>query len=330
MKSRKAQSFKNLAMIVVLLVVLAFAAAPVLAASYPTRPVRLIVPYPPGGTTDIVGRLIASRLSERLGKQVIVDNRGGGGGIIGTEIAAKSAPDGYTLFVGSGAFAIQPALQKLPYDPVKSFTPVARAVSGPLVLIVNANVPVHSVKEFIALAKQKPGQLIFATSGIGGNPHMGMELFKIMANVDLKIVHFKGGGPAIVDLLGGHSQAAINSIPQALPQIESGKFRVLGTSGAKRSVYLPEVPTIAEAGVPGYEVVQWFGILAPAGTPAPIVDRLNKELKVILALQDVKKKFLDAGAEVNYLGPADFGRFIEEDINRWSRVVKKANIKFDE
>jgi tripartite-type tricarboxylate transporter receptor subunit TctC len=301
-----------------------------MAASYPSRPVRLIVPYPPGGTTDIVGRLIAAKLSKHLGKQVIVDNRGGGGGIIGTEAAAKAAPDGYTLFVGSGAYSIQPALQKLPYDPLKSFTPVARAVSGPLVLIVHTSVPAHSVKELIALAKQKPGQLIFVTSGIGGNPHMGVELFKIMADIDFKIVHFKGGGPAIIDLLGGHSHAAINSIPQALPHIESGKFRVLGTSGVKRSVYLPDVPTIAEAGVPGYEVTQWFGILSPAGTPAPIVARLNKELKAILALADVKKQFLAAGAEVNYLGPTEFGQYIEKDISQWARVVKKANIKFEE
>jgi tripartite-type tricarboxylate transporter receptor subunit TctC len=329
MRSKMPTCFKIVGTLLTLFTLLTLSATIVLAQSYPTKPVRIIVPYPPGGTTDVVGRLVASHLSERLGQQVFVDNKGGGGGIIGTEAAAKAAPDGYTLFIPSGAFAIQPALQPLPYDPLKAFAPIARAVSGPIVLIVNETVPANSVKELIALAKQKPGQLIFVTSGIGGNPHLGIELFKMMAGIDIKIVHFKGGGPAMVDLLGGHSHAAINSIPQALPNIKSGKFRVLGTSGEERSAFLPNVPTIAEAGVPGYEVVQWFGVSAPAGTPAPIIDRLSKEIKSFLALEPVKKQFMDAGAEVGYQGPADFARFIEKDIARWKLVVEKANIKLE-
>ncbi len=331
MKGKKTPLLKLLGSLFFALTILfALFAATAPAASYPSKPVRLIVPYPPGGTTDAVGRLIAAKLSERLGKQVVMDNRGGGGGIVGTEIAAKAAPDGYTLYVASGSYAIQPALQKLPYDPLKAFTPIARVVSGPTVLVVNASLPAHSVKELVALAKQKPGQLVFVSSGIGGNPHMAMELFRILANIDIKIVHFKGGGPAIIDLLGGHSHGMMGSLIERLPHIKSGKFRVLGTSGTKRSAFLPDVPTIAEAGVPGYEVNQWFGLLAPAGTPAPIVDKLNKEIKVILAQNEVKKRFMDAATEVDYLGPAEFGRFIEKDINQWSQVVKKANIKIDE
>ena len=330
MKSRNPQLVKTFRILFTQLMLLALSACIAMAASYPTKPVRLIVPYPPGGTTDVVGRLIAARLSERLGKQVVMDNRGGGGGIIGTEAAAKSAPDGYTLFVGSGSYAIQPALQKLPYDSLKAFTPIARVVTGPTVLIVHESVPAHSVKELIALAKQKPGKLVFITSGIGGNPHMAIELFRIMAGIDFKIVHFKGGGPAIVDLLGGHSDGMMGSLIERWPHIKSGKFRVLGTSGVKRSVFLPDVPTIAEAGVPGYEVTQWFGLLAPAGTPASIVDRLNREIKAILAMNEVKKQFMDAATEVDYQGPAEFGRFIEKDIAQWAQVVKKANIKFEE
>jgi len=297
------------------------------AESYPSKPVRLIVPYPPGGTTDVIGRLIAEGLSKRLGQRVFVDNKGGGGGIIGTEIASKADPDGYTLYVGSGSFTIQPALQTLPYDPRKSFTPIARAVSGSVVLIVRSSLPINSVKELIAEAKKRPGELIFVSSGVGGTPHLAIELFKMEAGIDFKIVHFKGGGPAMVDLMGGHSDAAINSIPQALPGIKSGKFRVLGSSGEERSAFLPDVPTIAEAGVPDYQVTQWFGLFAPAGTPQPIIDKLNSELKAFLAQDEVKKKFLNSGAEVGYQDSAKFTQFLDKELKKWARVVKEANIK---
>jgi len=328
MKSKRSHLFKSIGVLIALSMLLAVFTVVAMADSYPSKPIRLIVPYPPGGTTDRIGRLLATELSGRLGTKVYVDNKGGGGGIIGTELASRAAPDGYTLYVGSGSYAIKPALMKLPYDPIKSFTPIARAVSGSVVLIVNAKVPANSVQELIDLAKQKPGKLIFVSSGIGGNPHMGIELFKMMAGIDFKIVHFKGGGPAMVDLLGGHSDGAINSIPQALPHIKSGKFRVLGSSGERRSVFMPDVPTISEAGVPGYQVVQWFGLLSPAPTPAPIVEKLSKELGVILNSDAVKKRFKDVGAEVGYMGSADFGKFIEQDIAKWKRVVKKAGIKY--
>jgi len=325
MKRRRPQTIKILAIMLVLSIFPLFASGAM--AAYPDKPVRLIVPYPPGGTTDVIGRLIAEGLSKRLGERVFVDNKGGGGGIIGTEIASKADPDGYTLYVGSGSFTIQPALQKLPYDPRTSFVPIARAVSGSVVLIVRSTLPVHSVKELIAMAKEKPGQLIFVSSGVGGTPHLAIELFKEEAGIDFKIVHFKGGGPAMVDLMGGHSDAAINSIPQALPGIKSGKFRVLGSSGEKRSAFLPDVPTIAEAGVPGYEVTQWFGLFAPAGTPQPIVDKLNSELKDFLAQDEVQKRFLKSGAEVGYLGSAQFAQFLDRELKKWAKVVKDAGIK---
>ena len=222
-----------------------------------------------------------------------------------------------------------PLNENLPFDPLKSFTPVARVGSGPNVLVVHPSVPANSVKELIALAKAKPGQLVFVSSGAGGSLHMGAELFKITADIDFKIVQFKGGGPAMTDLLGGHSHAFISSLIAAQPHIKSGKLRALGTGGRKRSAILPEVPTIAEAALPGYETINWWGILAPAGTPAPIVARLDKEIKGILAEDEVKKRYLKDGVEVDYLGSAEFGSFLEKETANWTRVVKKANIKLE-
>ncbi len=307
-----------------------FTAASVFAADvYPSKPVRLVIPFPPGGSNDIVGRLIAAKLTDRLGKQVVVDNRGGAGGVLGSEIAAKSDPDGYTLLIVSAAYGFNPALYKLPFDPLKAFTPIAKLGSGPNSLTVHPSVPAKTVKELIALAKQKPGQLINSCAGVGSFQHMGTELFKMMAGIDFKIVQFKGGGPAMIDQLGGHSHFSLGSLIQTLPHIQSGKFRILGTGGSKRSAILPDVPTIAEAGVPGYDVTNWWGILAPAGTPVPIVEKLNKEINAVLTSDEVKKLFLKEGAEVDYLGPAEFGPFIAREITKWGKVVKEANIKVE-
>jgi tripartite-type tricarboxylate transporter receptor subunit TctC len=332
MKDIKSLLFKSSLLLFALSLVLAASAVTLFAAAdtYPSKPVRFIVPIPPGSSTDLVGRLIATQLTERLGKQVIVENRGGAGGVIGSEMVAKAAPDGYTFLVIAGFYPINAAVYKLPFDPVKSFAPIAKLGSGPSLLVVHPSVPANSVKELIALAKQKPGQLIWATSGVGSNQHLGAELFKMMASIDVKIVQFKGGGPAMVDLLGGHSQIAISSISTPLPYIKSGKLKVLGTGGKKRSTLLPDVPTIAEAGLPGYEATGWWGILAPAGTPAPIVARMNKEIKEILNSDDVKKLFLSEGSEVDYLGPAEFGSYLEREITQWTRVVKEANIKVEQ
>jgi tripartite-type tricarboxylate transporter receptor subunit TctC len=297
------------------------------AQTYPTKNVRLIIPFPPGGSNDIVGRFIATKLSERLGKQVVADNRGGAGGVIGTEVAAKSEADGHTLLIISSAYAINTSLYKLPYDPVKAFTPVAKLGTGPNVFAVHPGVPVNSVKEFIALAKEKPGQLNFAAAGVGSFQHLGSELFKSMAKVDVGIVQFKGGGPAMIDVIGGHTHAALGSLIQFMPHIRSGKVKALGTGGAKRSVALPDVPTIAEAGVAGYEANNWWGILAPAGTPRPVIDRLYKEVSGILSSPETQKVFGDQGAEVDKLGPSEFGPYIAAETAKWGKVIKDANIK---
>lgn len=324
----RSQWFKTLRVLLALSVALVvFSATAVSAAdSYPSKAIRLIIPFPPGGSNDIVGRLVAAKLSERLGKQVVADNRGGAGGVLGTEMAAKAEPDGYTLLIISAAFTFNPALYKLPYDSMKAFAPVAKLASGPNSLVLHPSVPAKSVKELIALMKEKAGKLLCSCSGVGSFQHLGSELFKMMAGVDFRIVQFKGGGPQMVDQLGGHSQLSFGSLIQTLPHIQSGKFRVLGTGGSKRSIILPDVPTIAEAGVPGYEANNWWGILAPAGTPQAIIDRLNKELTVILSSAEVKKLFLNEGAEVDYMGPAELSSYSASEITKWTKVVKEANI----
>lgn len=309
-------------MLVVFTVTAVWAADP-----YPTKPIRLIIPFAPGGSNDIVGRLMAAKLSENLGKQVIVENKGGAGGVIGTEMAAKSAPDGYTLLIVSAAYSFNPSLyKKLSFDPVKDFTPVARLGSGPNSLTVHPSVPANSVKELIELAKQKPGQLINACAGVGSFQHMGTELFKMMTGIDFKIVQFKGGGPAMIDQLGGHSQFSLGSLIQTMPHVKSGKFRILGTGGAKRSKVFPDVPTIGET-VPGYQATNWWGILTPAGTPAPIVEKLSNEFKKILDTAEVQSIFEKQGADADYLDSAEFGPFIAGEITKWGKVVKDANIK---
>lgn len=332
MKQTTGRTIKSILGMLVFLAIAALCPASPLSAAdaYPGRPVRLIIPWPPGGSNDFVGRPVAAKLSERLGQQVVVDNRGGAGGIIGTEAGAKAEPDGYTLTMTGAAFTLYaPLHDKLPFDPQNSFAPIAKLGSGPNVLVVNSNSSAKSVKELIALAKKRPGQLIFVSVGTGASLHMSTELFKMMADIDIKIVQFKGGGPAMSDVLGGHSDAFICSLIAALPHIKSGKLRALGTGGTKRSPALPDVPTIAEAGLPGYDTSNWWGILAPAGTPAPIVNRLNNEFKVLLAMDEIVQGFLKYGIEVDHLGPAELGKFMEQQTASWTRVVKKANIKLD-
>jgi tripartite-type tricarboxylate transporter receptor subunit TctC len=333
MENMKSKLFKALVTLLALCSLLAVSASPVFAAAsrYPSKPVRLIVPFAPGGVTDIIGRLMSAKLTERLGQQVIVENLGGAGGILGLERGAKAAPDGYTLCMVTLSYAFKPGLYaKLPYDASKSFSPIANLGTGMAGLAVHPSVPAKTVKEFIALAKQKPGQLIFVTAGVGSVSHLEAELFKDKADVDFKIVHFKGSGPGIVDLLGGHSHFTMTSTIALMPYIKSGQLRLLGTCGAKRSALLPDVPTVAEGGAPGFEARDWWGIVAPAGTPAPIIDRLDREIKSILATDEMKKRFMNDGAEADYLGPAEFGRFIDKEITTWTRIIRKANIKLEE
>ncbi len=319
-----------LGVLIVLAIVILPSPAAAAADSYPVKPIRLIIAFAPGGSTDIIGRLIAQKLSERLGKQVIPENRAGGGGTIGAETVAKSDPDGYTLLFTSAAIAINPLLFKVPYDPAKAFVPIAMMGNGPVVLTVHPGVPAGTVKELIALAKKQPGKLVSAAAGAGSFMHLATELFKMMAGIDFKIVQFKGGGPAMIDTMGGHSQISLGTLTQSLPQIKSGKLKALGYGGTVRSKLLPDVPTIAEAGVPGYEASQWWGLLAPAGTPKASIDRLHKELTVILNAEDTKKVFEAQGAEADWLGPAEFARFIEAETLKWGKVITTGNIRAEE
>jgi tripartite-type tricarboxylate transporter receptor subunit TctC len=326
----KSWLFKAPVMLLFLLLFIAASTAPVFAAdTYPSKPVRIIVANAPGGSVDNAARLIATNLSKILGKQVIVENHAGAGGVIGSEMAAKAAPDGHTLLLVSAFFTVNPAFYKLPFDSVKSFTPIARVTSGPSVIVTHPGVPAKSVQELIALAKQKPNQLIWAVSGAGTNQHLGAELFKLRTGTDIKILQFKGGNPALTDVLGGHSHIQATTVSTVAPLIKANKLRGLAVCGPKRNGALPDVPTSAEAGLRNYEVGGWFGLVAPAGTPAPIIDRLNKEIKTFLTWPDVEKAIEAQGSEEAYLGPAEFGRFIETGIADMVQVVKEAKIKLE-
>ena len=294
---------------------------------YPSKPVRLIIPFPPGGSNDVVGRMIATQLGERLGKQVVVDNRAGAGGVTGTEVVANAAPDGYTLLAISLAHTVNPWLYKLKYDPIKSFAPIATFATGPNVLAVNPGLPVNSVQDLLTLAKQKPGELLYATAGVGSFQHLSAELFRIMAGINAVHVPFRGGGPAMIDVIGGHTQYLLGSLIQTTPHIRSGKLRPLGTSGLKRNPILPEVPTIAEAGVPGYEANNWWGLVAPAGTPPAVIEKLHKEVTAVLNSPEAQKQFSAEGATILQMNPPEFTKFIASEMAKWERVVKEANIK---
>jgi tripartite-type tricarboxylate transporter receptor subunit TctC len=307
-------------------VLLTLSSVAMAADDYPNRPVRMIIPFPPGGSNDVVGRLVAKQLSKQLGQQVFVDNRGGAGGVIGTQAAANAVPDGYTIAIVSIAHAVNPALHKLEYDPIKSFTPISILATGPNVLVVNPELPVKSVKELIALAKQKPGDLSYASAGIGSFQHLGGELFKLMAGVNIVHVPYKGGGPAMQDVIGGHLKIMFSSLVQTTPFIKSGQLRALGTGGAKRSAVLPDVPTIAEAGVPGYLADNWWGIVAPAGTPAPIVEKLYKSIQAALQAPALQEEFAREGAATVEMSSAEFAEYIKTEMAKWARVVKEGHI----
>lgn len=276
------------------------------AADYPTRPIRLIVPFAAGGGADVVGRMIAIGLSARLGQQVVIDNRSGAGGIIGVEMGARAAPDGYTLTFVPSSFTMQPALRKLPYDPVKSFVPVSRVGKGDYVLAISPAVPARSVKEFIAYAKKNPGKLFLGTAGAGSTAHIFIELFKLRAGVEINVVHFKGGNQQVIDLLGGNIQGIMISLPAVRPHILSGKLIGLATTALQRSSFFDSMPTLDESALPGFDATVWWGILVPAGTPGSIVSRLDREIKEILALPETGKTFAAQGVEADYLDSARF------------------------
>jgi tripartite-type tricarboxylate transporter receptor subunit TctC len=278
----------------------------------------------------MVARVIAPKLSERLGgMSVIVDNRGGAGSIIGTAMAAKATADGYTLLVCDTAHTIQPVLQKLEYDPIKSFSLIASLVTGDSLLVVPASVPAKTIKEFIALAKQKPGTLVAGTAGAGSSGHMSLELFRVMAGIDIIMAHYKGAGAATIDLLAGQIHISNVTIQAAVPHMKTGRIRALGASGLKRSSVVPDIPTVDESGVPGYQTTGWRGLMGPAGMPAPVTARLTREIKAILTSDEVKTHFANNAMEIDYRDPQQFAVFIADEIKRWSGVVKKANISLD-
>jgi tripartite-type tricarboxylate transporter receptor subunit TctC len=310
----------------VLLALVAAAPAARAADAWPSRPIRFVIPFPPGGSNDVVGRVFAAAISERLGQTLVVENRPGAGGVVGTELVANAAPDGYTLLVISLAHAVNPWLYKLKYDPIKAFAPVGSMGSGTNVLVVNPTLPVHSVQELVALAKREPGELNYASAGIGSFQHLGGELFKLDAGVDIVHVPFRGGGPAMLDVLAGNTKIMFSSLVQTTPYIRSGQLRALGTGGEKRSPVLPDVPTIAEAGVPNYQATNWWGIIAPAGTPPEIVAKVHAALAAAQDAPETQKRLESEGAAVVRMSAAEFGAFMQSEMEKWGHVVQESHI----
>jgi tripartite-type tricarboxylate transporter receptor subunit TctC len=308
---------------------LACACASASAQNYPSRPVRLVITYPPGGTTDFVGRPIAQKLSEYFALPVVVDNRGGAGGVLATMIVAQAPADGYTLLLGtSSGMLINPLLNpKLPYDAFRDFSPVSRTNVNPQALVATASLPVNNVKELIAYAKANPGKLNVASSGIGTPNHLGAEMLKYLAKIDIVHVPYKGGGPAMTDLIAGQVQLQFSSIPTVLAHVKAGRIKMLAVGSAKRSPALPDVPTIAEAGVPGYEYTTWYGIFGPRGMQKQVVGTVNSAVAKALASPDVHQRLMSQGAEPSPSSPEELLRYMREESARWSKIIKAANIK---
>jgi tripartite-type tricarboxylate transporter receptor subunit TctC len=305
--------------------VLAVAAAGAVAQSYPNRPVRMVVPLSPGGFADVPARVIAPRLSEALGQTVFVENKPGAGATIGTDFVAKSKPDGYTVLFTGTPHVISPALYKnLPYDPLKDFAPVMLVASGPYVLVVNPQLPVRSVQELIAAAKAQPGRIDYASSGNGSAQHLVSAMFASMAGIELSHVPYKGSGPAMQDLLSGQVKVSFAGIPNVMPSLRSGKLRALAVSTPKRSPDLPDVPTVAEAGVPGYDATLWLALLAPAGTPGDVVQRLYTEATKTLREPEVQKAIAATGVEVNIVGPQELPAFLQSEADKWGKVARES------
>jgi len=314
---------------VLFLAVACCAAAGAQAQSYPAKPIRLILPFPPGGGTDVVGRLLAQKLGQALGQQVIVDNRAGAGGRIGTDLVAKSLPDGYTLLLAtSSVMGTGPALyQKLPFDMPKDFAPISLVAYTAYVLVAHPSVPAKSVKDLVMLAKSKPGRLTYASSGAGGAAHLSGELFSAMAGVKMIHVAYKGSSPGMFSVVSGETDLMFSNALPALPQVKNGRLRALGATTPQRSALLPDVPTIAESGLRGFEVQQNYGVLAPAGTPREIVSRLNQEVGKAMRTEDAKSRLLADGSEAKVSTPEELERMITVEIAKWSKVIKQAGIK---
>jgi len=304
---------------------------PALAETWPTRPIRFIVPFAPGGGGDVVGRIIGQRMSEQLGKPLVIDNRAGGGGTLGCELAAKAAPDGYTLLLGNvGPIAVGPALYpKLAYDPVRDFAPVTMIASFPNLLVANPGLPFKTVPELVAYAKSRPGALNFASAGAGTSTHLAGELFKSVAGIDVVHVPYKGGAAAMTDIIAGQVAYYFGTMPSSMPLAKAGKLRALAVTSLTRSPAAPEVPTIAESGYPKFETAAWYGLMFPAGTPREIIAKMNSAMLVVLALPDIRERLVHEGSEPMGSTPAQFGAYIKAEIAKWSAVVKAANLKAD-
>lgn len=296
--------------------------------SYPLKPVRFVVPFVPGGPTDIQGRMLGEKLAQRLGQQVLVDNRGGAGGNIGMELVARAPADGYTLVIATvGTWAVNPHLYQLPFDVVKDFAPIIQVSTSPGVLVVHPSVPVKTVKDLVALAKAKPGQLNYGSSGVGGFGHISGELFTLMTGTKMTHIPYKSSAPSLTDLVSGQIQVLFNNMISTVPFVKANRVRALATTGARRSPALPDLPTVAEAGVAGYENSSWSAVAAPAGTPKPIVARLHKEFSEILKLPDIQQKHAEVGAEIIGGTPEQFHAYLQSEVAKFGKLVKSAGIK---
>ena len=296
-------------------------------AEYPVKPIRLIVPFAPGGPADIIARFISQGLIERLGQQIIIDNRGGAGGNIGAEMAARSAPDGYTLLVATpGILIANPAMGKTPFDTQRDFTPVALAANMTSIMVLHPSIPARNLKAFIEVARARPGQLTYGTAGNGSASHLGTELFKQAAKVDITHVPYKGASPAVIDLLGGHLSMMLIGVPVSLPHIRTGKVTPLGIASLKRYPTALDIPTLAESGLPGFEVANWMALIAPAGTPAAVVTRLNAETNATLGHAETRQRLLQQGLEFNARSAAEFADYLRTETEKWSKVVRGARI----
>ena len=296
---------------------------------YPSRPIRIVVPFTPGGSNDLIGRIIGAKLSESWGQPVIIDNRPGGGSTIGVGVVAAAAPDGYTLLTTSGGIATNVSLYKLPYNPVTDLAPVALLAQMPYLIAAHPSLPAKTAQDLVNLAKAQPGKIAFSSSGAGTSSHLAAEMFKSAAKIEMLHVPYKGGGPAVNAVMAGEVQLTFNVITGPLPQVRAGKLRAIAVTSAKRAEVAPDIPTVAESGVPGFEMIAWYNSFAPARTPRPIVDRLNAEINRILQLQDVRDRMHTLGVTPMIGTPADLAKYLKFEIDRWAKVIKEANIKLN-
>jgi len=298
--------------------------------SYPSRPVRMIVPYAPGGGADTLARSVAHALSEQHGYSIVVDNRGGGGTILGSDIAAKALPDGHTIIMVASTHAVVSSLyKKLPYDPIKDFSPVIRVASAPNLLALHPSLPAANVRELVAMAQAQPGKLVYGSSGNGGGSHLAMELFKSLAKIDMLHVPYKGTGPAMIDLLSGQVKLMFGGMVGTLPNVKSGRLRAIAISSAKRSSVVPDVPTVAESGFPAYEATTWYGILAPAATPMAVVKQLNRQIAASIQDSKLRQRITDQGGEPSSTSPEEFAAYIRSEVTKWAKVVKSSGARVD-